>query len=98
MSKPKEKYVLIIDKVVPFELIRNYVILLWNYKDDDERGRAHDKIFEYMEVDRHEHDEDSFYNKYAKAVGYIICEAFCCCGLSVNRYNVCIGKCTLTPD
>ncbi len=85
----KTPYVMILDKLVPFELIEKYIRVLWTYTEDFQRGNAHDAIFDYLKVDRF---SDEGY-KYVNEIDNIICDAFCCCGLSVNRNNECIGKC-----
>jgi hypothetical protein len=82
-------YVKILDKRIPYEFLRNYIMTLWTYKQDHERCKAHDKIFDYLDVDRFAEEN----HKYFEAIDTIVCYAFVCCGLSVDRNNVCKGKC-----
>lgn len=84
----------ILDKEVPIELILNYITVLWTYQHDDERSRAHDAIFNYMGVNRWKQDTWEPQNtNYFDVIDNIVCEAFCCCGVSVDRNNVCMGRC-----
>lgn len=87
------KYVKILDKKVPWELIENYITVLWHYDNDRDRGHAHDAIFEYMDVNRYTPTDDTFHNKYADKLDDIICFAFVCCGQTVMRDNTCRGEC-----
>lgn len=84
-----ELFVKILDKKVPFELIRKYIMVLWTYTQDHQRGKAHEAIFDYMQVDRWNENGEL----YVSEIDHIICYAYVCCGLSVNRNNECIGKC-----
>jgi len=89
-----EKYVKVLDKKLSFTLLRNYVMVLWNYTNDEERFRAHNALFEYIGINRF--DDTQNHHKYHNVIDTMVSYAFVCCGLTVNRKNQCRGKCGLT--
>ena len=76
------EYVKVLDKKLAYELLESYIGVLWTYKRDEERGRAHTKLFEYIGVKRYgdEYDEegDLISDKYTDVLDDFVCEAYCC--------------------